>query len=107
MDRYIDHKTKELMNHIDKLIPMSFDTELNYALKMYYLGQTHSEEETIRIIKQREQEIEDLCKQMELQSYEHLDKPSEERKSEYILNGETGSSDNAIDTRHENDKPIN
>lgn len=101
MATFIDNKTKHILDKIDKMVPMDVDCEINYALKCYYLGQYLSEEETNKIIEQRNKELTDMVNAMTLTSFEQLDaKPSEEEtKCADNINGrEDHTSIIAIDT---------
>lgn len=89
MANYPDNKTKHILELVNKYIPESADPELNYCLKCYYLGQSYDEEEVNRIIEKRNQELEEMYRILELRTFEELNKPVEETKSNYITNGES------------------
>jgi len=88
MTTFIDHKTKCIIDQVNKLVPESADCEINYALKCYYLGQKFDQEELDRIVERRNKEIEELCKAMELTCYKQLEALVETKSTDNI-NGES------------------
>lgn len=89
-----DYKTKELIKQVNKLIPEEADPELNYCLKCYYLGQQPKQEEIDKIIERRNKEIQQMSEILQLTSYDQLQIPSEETKSQENINdGESKNND--------------
>ena len=102
----MSQKTQTLMKQIDSLVPETADPEINFALKCYYLGKEHTEDEIIAIMTKRVKEIEELKAAMTITSYEELDRPVEETKSVEIINGEDSATNDTINTGHEDNQPI-
>lgn len=105
MFEYPDEKSIQICNYVDRMIPVTADAEINFALKKYYLGLEYNEEEVQKIIKKREDDLKIMMEQLILTSYNDLDKPHEEddiitMKSTNNINVET--SDNSIVQGHEN-----
>lgn len=100
MTTFVSQKTQTLLKHIDSMVPETADPEINFALKCYYLGKEHTEDEIIQIMTQRVKELEELKAAMTITSYEELDRPVEETKSVEIINGESATND-AINTGHQ------
>lgn len=97
MDVVLSQKSRAMMEHIDSMVPATADAEINFALKCYYLGKEHTEEQIIAIMTHRMKELEELKEQMTITSYAELDKPVEETKCDDNVNGED-SSDDTINT---------
>lgn len=98
MTTFVSQKTQTILKHIDGMVPETVDPEINFALKCYYLGKEHTEDEIIQIMTQRVREIEELKAAMTITSFEELDKPVEETKSPEITNGEDNTRNDATNT---------
>lgn len=97
----VSQKTKDIIANIDRMVPETVDPEINFALKCYYLGKEHTEDEIVAIMTQRVKELEELKAKMTITSYEELDRPVEETKSVDIITevyGEDSSDIHTIDT---------
>lgn len=109
MIQYLDTKTKMMMDAVDRMIPVTADAEINYALKKYYLATEFDEAEVERIIKKREEDLKIMMEQLILSSFEELDKPVEaveETKSMDMIREDVETSTDTTIQGHENDKPI-
>lgn len=96
----VSQKTKDLIANIDRMVPETVDPEINFALKCYYLGKEHTEDEIVAIMTQRVKELEELKAQMTITSYEELDKPVETKSVDIITEvyGEDSCDIHTIDT---------
>lgn len=109
MIQYLDTKSKMVMDAVDKMIPITADAEINYALKKYYLASEFDEAEVERIIKKREEELKIMMEQLILTSFEELDKPIEpveETKSMDMIREDVETNTNTNVQGHENDKLV-
>jgi hypothetical protein len=107
MTTFVSQKTQAIIKHIDSIVPETVDPEINFALKCYYLGKEHTEDEIIQIMTQRARELEELKEALTITSYEELDRPVEETKSPEITNGEANTSERPTDKGHEDNQSIN
>jgi hypothetical protein len=108
MIEYFDDKSRRILDYVDKLVPVTADAEINYALKRYYLANEYDEEEVERIILKREQDLKMLMEQMILTSFDQLNEPVEETKSmDMIKEDGDKTSDDAIIQGYENNQPFN
>lgn len=99
MTTLLSQKSKALIEHINRIVPENVDPEINFALKCYYLGKEHTEDEIIAIMTQRVKELEELKEQMTITSYAELDKSIDTITK---VDGENSSCNDAVDTGHEN-----
>jgi hypothetical protein len=107
MTTFVSQKTQTILKQIDSMVPETADPEINFALKCYYLGKEHTEDEIIEIMTRRVKEIEELKAAMTITSFEELDRPVEETKSPEITNGEANTSERTNDKGHEDNQSIN
>lgn len=103
---YPDETSQRICDYVDKMVPITADAEINYALKKYYLGAEYNEEEVNRIIRKREDDLKKMMDQLQLTSFEELEAPVEETKSMDMVREDAETSADTIIQGHENDKLI-
>lgn len=106
MLEYPDERSIQICNYVDKTIPVTADAEINYALKKYYLGLQYDEKEVERIIRKREEDLKLLMEHMLITSYEELEQPVDEMKSNDTIIEDVKTSDDTALQGHEDDKLI-
>jgi hypothetical protein len=106
MLEYPDERSIQICNYVDKTIPVTADAEINYALKKYYLGLQYDEKEVERIIRKREEDLKLLMEHMLITSYEELEQPVDEMKSNDSIIEDVKTSDDTALQGHEDDKLI-